>query len=167
MGNYSESRTRYRRLFKLTFLPLAGCFVCVFLIATFNPLRNPVLGPLVATADTLCFLTFAVNGIRLGRFRCPRCSEYYSRGKRVYRPRGRGPRCRGCGLELLSSNIHRSRWRTCSLCAISFSWSRLVGCTLTEGFRLLTHAVGKLVATDRLGSAAGTLTNGSRVCARA
>ena len=102
MNNYCESRARYWRLFKLTFLPLAGCLVCVLLITSLNALRDPVLGPVVATADTLCFITFAVNGIRLRRFRCPRCSEYYSRGKRVYRPRGRGPRCRGCGLELFA-----------------------------------------------------------------
>jgi hypothetical protein len=106
MDNYSESRARYRRLLKLTFLPLGGCFVCVLLIASHHALRDPVLGPAVATADALCFMTFAVNGIRLGRFRCPRCSGYYSRGKRAYRPEGNGPRCRACGLELFAEPEH-------------------------------------------------------------
>lgn len=99
MTDYSDSRARYRRLLKLTFLPLIVCFICLFLMTSLNVFRVPLLGTFVGIVDILCFVTFAVSGVRLGRFRCPRCSKYFSRGKRVYRPRGHGPRCRSCGLE--------------------------------------------------------------------
>jgi len=101
MNDYSEARARYRRLFRLTFLPLVGCFIYALLLMTYNIDRVPIIGVVVGTLGALCFVTFAVNGIRLERFRCPPCSGYFLRGKRVSHPGGPGPCCRHCGLSLL------------------------------------------------------------------
>jgi hypothetical protein len=106
MDVYSQWRARYRRLTMLTLLPLCGCFVYVLLLFAVNIERVPLVGPVMGVLDAFYFVTFAVNGIRLGRLRCPQCSEYFSRGKRVVPQSGDGPSCRRCGLEPCPGRDH-------------------------------------------------------------
>lgn len=102
MDTYPESGARYRRLFRLTVLPLAGCVIYLLLIGTIDMAQSPVVALVLGTLDTACFAAFAVNGVMLGRFRCPRCAGYFNIGRRVAPPSGRGPCCRHCGLQLFS-----------------------------------------------------------------
>jgi hypothetical protein len=104
MTGYSDQWARHRRLRFLTFIPLAGCFVCVYAMSLISsPKVHPLTCNIVAAVDVLCFMTFAYNGLKLSRFRCPRCTNFLSRGKRTYRPVGaKGACCRHCGLGLYS-----------------------------------------------------------------
>ena len=100
MTEYSEQWSQYRQLRFLTFVPLAACFVCAFLIPNSSATATPIIRNVVGVADLLCFLTFGYNGVKLGRFRCPRCSNYFQRGKRLERQNAVGRCCRHCGLKL-------------------------------------------------------------------
>jgi len=101
MTDYSEKWSRYRRLRQLTFVPLVGCLLFVVLLASgLNEKLHPILWGVTGALDVVCFLMFCYNGLSLSRFRCPRCSGYFSRGKKVRVTRPRGMSCRQCGLGL-------------------------------------------------------------------
>jgi hypothetical protein len=101
MTDYSAQWSRYRRLRQLTFLPLVGCFAFVALLGSnLNEKLHPILWGVAGAVDVVCFLTFCFNGLKLSRFRCPRCSSYFSRGKKTHLSRPSGMSCRHCGLRL-------------------------------------------------------------------
>jgi hypothetical protein len=101
MADFAIQWSQYRRLRKLTFLPLLGCFAFVISIALgFNEKLHPLLWNIAAAVEVVCFLTFCFNGVKLSRFRCPRCADYFSRGRKSYRTKAAVICCRHCGLGL-------------------------------------------------------------------
>jgi predicted RNA-binding Zn-ribbon protein involved in translation (DUF1610 family) len=101
MTDFAIQWSQYRRLRNLTFVPLLACFAFVILIGLgFDEKVHPVLWNLAAAADVVCFLMFCFNGLKLSRFRCPRCGEYFSRGEKTHRKREAVTSCRHCGLNL-------------------------------------------------------------------
>jgi hypothetical protein len=103
MADSSDQWLQYRRLRRLTFMPLAGCFLFVMLLLfNFSGKLHPILWNIAGGADLLCFLMFCYYGLRLSRFRCPGCSFYFSRGKKIHAKDNTAVRCRNCGLRLYS-----------------------------------------------------------------
>jgi len=101
MNGYIERWLQYRRLRKLTFLPLLGCVLFVAMLTlAFDERQHPILWNSAGAADLLFFLLFCYYGIQLSRFRCPRCGDYFSRGKAAHRKHSSGSYCRHCGLPL-------------------------------------------------------------------
>jgi hypothetical protein len=103
MTDLAPQWSYYRRLRTLTFAPLLGCFAFIILIAVgLNEKAHPVIWRFAGAVDIVCFLTFCFNGIKLSRFRCPRCGDYFSRGEKIHRSRAGVACCRHCGLNLNS-----------------------------------------------------------------
>ena len=103
MTDYAKQWNRFRRLRRLTFVPLVACFAfaAVMIGSSFDERRHPVMFHVAGSLDVLCFLIFCYNGSRLSRFRCPKCDKYFISGKNSQSKRD-GPivRCRHCGLRL-------------------------------------------------------------------
>jgi hypothetical protein len=101
MTDFAIQWLQYRRLRKLTFVPLLGCFAFVILIGLgFNEKLHPVLWTFAGAVDIVCFLMFCFNGLKLSRFRCPRCADYFSRGTKIHREGAAAKCCRHCSLSL-------------------------------------------------------------------
>jgi hypothetical protein len=101
MANFAEHWIKYRRLLYLTFVPLIGCVAFVVMLGSgFNEKQHPTVFGVAGALDAICFLAFCYNGLRLSFFRCPRCAEYFSRGKMSHVKRDGFKRCRHCGLRL-------------------------------------------------------------------
>jgi hypothetical protein len=101
MTNFAEHWIKYRRLLYLTFVPLIGCVAFVVMLGSgLSEKLHPTMFGVAGSLDAICFLAFCYNGLRLSFFRCPRCAEYFSRGKRSQVKRDGFKRCRLCGLRL-------------------------------------------------------------------
>jgi hypothetical protein len=103
MTDYSVHWDQYRRLRTLTFVPLVGCFAYVVLLAL-GVITEPrrALWIFAGMTNLVCLLMFCYFGLKFSRLRCPRCGNYFLRGKKTYRSKAGIVCCRHCGLSLYS-----------------------------------------------------------------
>jgi hypothetical protein len=97
--NSGESLHQYLRLERLTFIALAGCFLCLIPLLAPKSFHLDAIQRVLGVANLICFGAFAFFVLRLSYFRCPRCSNYFSRGKVEY-SQASGKCCRHCGLKV-------------------------------------------------------------------
>ena len=103
MADYCLHWAEYRHLRALTFVPLIGCLAYVVLLGLgVIAESHRILWMIDGIANLVCLLMFCVFGFKFSRLRCPRCANYFLRGKKAYYSKAGIACCRHCGLKLFS-----------------------------------------------------------------